>query len=255
MQRTAGLMMGRAVPVLDSTIPNLGEFVHDIRTPRQTLAWRLEDHQPLPPDLLASAYPWCNLSAAAQLVRLWAQNSVGPFMPPGNADVVAEEVRLSYWHKQHGSLYTPGTLAALLKFWQFHGLYGTRLIAFARVELRDVRMLRLATQFFGGLLAGVAFPLTALNQFQHTATFTLDALPLGVAAPASWGRGALAVTGFDQRFFTGPLWGRYCKMSPQWAETYWEEVYGVLTSQTRIDWDGTGGIIDVAGLMDASKAQ
>lgn len=111
-----------------------------------------------------------------------------------------------------------------LSHWRKTGIGDHKILAFARVDHRNLDEVTAALNLFGHLMVGVDFPSAGMAQFDH-------GQPWDVVANDGGSDGGHAVTlGFDAS--GGPLkavsWGRAQPLTPAWWSRYVREAWVVI---------------------------
>lgn len=118
-----------------------------------------------------------------------------------------------------------------------------RATAFVRLAPGDDNELRLAVQWFGCALVGLALPLAAQTQA------VWDVAPRPEGEPGSWGGHAVAIVGYDPGALTGVSWGAVKHMTWRFWRAYASEAWAVLSA----DWIARGGASPAGIALDTLR--
>jgi hypothetical protein len=107
-------------------------------------------------------------------------------------------------------------------YWRKHGLGGHRSVVFAAVDVHDLDEVCAAIDLFGAVAVGIAFPASAMDQFNAGQDWTVTVPDGGID-----GGHAVHVAGYDRvaRTFTVTTWGRVISMSWDFWRTYTDEAW------------------------------
>lgn len=166
----------------------------------------------------------CTTAAAGHMIEAWTAASRGAGVEISESAVLRAFERVKVIDPFSGE---EGAFELdVLRDWRKHGIGHHRIGAFARVSLRDQRLVRTTAWLFGGLYIGLALPLTARRQriWDWTGSLADD------ARPGSWGGHAVDVVRFDPAGLTVVTWGRLQQLTWSFWERYCEEAYCILSN-------------------------
>lgn len=134
-------------------------------------------------------------------------------------------------------------LLKMLTYWRKYGFYGHKIGAFMSVNPRNLRMVRIAINEFGGTINGYNLPISAQNQprWDISASFNGD------GAPGSWGgHCTIHVDALNNGDFNNVTWGTLIPSSEKFVMVYCDEMYVLLSedfindkkmSPSNFNWD------------------
>lgn len=182
-------------------------------------------------------YGDCTIAGVVHLLQL-AYAVVGEtFAYPG--DQAVEDVYFGLTGGQDTGLVETD----VLKAWSSEGLFGTKLLGWVPVDLRDVPLLAAACYAFGGLYLGGALPADAEQQFETGEGWRL--------APGFWpGRDGhcFVASGANQEAVPDITWGAESTFSWNWWRFYGTNAYVALPDVFEQAGHGPLESIDVATL-------
>jgi hypothetical protein len=165
----------------------------------------------------------CTTAAAGHMIEAWTGAA------NGHADEITERAVLRAFDAVRVLDPSTGEEGAyeldVLRYWRKSGIGRHRIGAFARVAGYDHGLVRAGAWLFGGLLIGLALPLSARSQEVWDWTGTLT----GDGRPGSWGGHAVDVVGFDEGGLTVVTWGRLQRMTWSFWDRYCDESYCILS--------------------------
>ncbi len=170
----------------------------------------------------------CGFAGQAHAVQTMT-NANGKVLVPTDADV----------EKAYESTgYTPGdpstdngvVLLEALKNWRNVGIGGHQIGAFAKVDTHNVKHIKLAIDWFGGVYTGAALPMSAQTPgaWVGAPSGTLT----GDSAPGSWGGHCMWCPTYDDRGVNFVTWGARQPADWQWVLDYMDECWVVVST----DW-------------------
>jgi hypothetical protein len=165
----------------------------------------------------------CTTAAAAHMIEAWTAAG------RGQAVELPERAVLDAF--DHVKVIDPltGQEGAIeldvLRYWRANGIGGHSIGAYARVAVRDQRLVETAAWLFGGLYIGLQMPLTAHAQPVWDWTGSLA----GPARPGSWGGHAVDVVRYDRNGLTVVTWGRLQELTWSFWDRYCDEAYCILS--------------------------
>lgn len=212
---------------------------HDDRTLQLARYVDLTKLPPVPADYdLTAGVTWpmygndrlgdCTIAAAAHMIEAWTAKASALAEPPDS------QVELAYWEtgtppaasgEPGGPTDTGRVELDVLNHWRSEGIAGHKIAAYAAVDIADPKMLMAATYLFGGAYLGIALPLTAQGQ----RTWTPVGIPVGRAAPGSWGGHAVNVAGYNHEGATVITWGAPLLATWRFLRVYGDEAYAIIS--------------------------
>lgn len=175
----------------------------------------------------------CTCAAVAHMQQFWGDLS-------GKAEPLTDDDVLKLYEAVGG--YVPGqpdtdqgaVETDVLNYWRHHGikeglLRHKHIQAYAAIDVEDLTTVKAATYLFDGIYTGVALPITAQTQD------VWDVVPGGGAhaEKGSWGGHAVPVVDFNADGVVLITWGQLKTATWAFWTTYFEEAYGVLSSDAR----------------------
>ena len=116
-------------------------------------------------------------------------------------------------------------ISTTLQTWHTTGLFGTKIDAWAPVDISNVTEMRQGLAFFGGLLIGVQLPESSEQQFPNEWTV--------VPGSPIIGGHAIFLTGYASNRWYGCTWGQLLigGISTEWLSEFCDEAYVVISEQ------------------------
>jgi hypothetical protein len=229
-ERRAGKL--GALPVTrDSRTLKLSRYISHLGTPPKARDWLTV----VPDDgwgvLLNDQLGCCVESAAGHFQQLWTAADTGV------EQLVTDRQILSAYERIAG--YVPGDPSTdqgtdpldALKFWRKYGICGHKISAFVEVNVTKPDEVKWAIERFGGLYAAIAFPASAMGQFDAGEPWTI------VPGARSEGGHMIMVGGYDDYRLTCISWGNRQSMTWEFWHKYRSAGFAVLSSQ----WTGANG--------------
>ncbi len=172
----------------------------------------------------------CTIAAVDHAQKLWHANCNGDMRVMTPPELLAAYGAVSGFRPGDPSTDRGAVWSDVLTTWQHDGFAmggaRDRAAAFVRVAPGDENELRLAVQWFGCALVGLAMPLSAQTQTVWAPAPGPD------GEPGSWGGHAVVLTGYDPDGLTCITWGAPKRLTwPFWRE-YGSEAWAVLSA----DW-------------------
>jgi hypothetical protein len=177
----------------------------------------------------------CTIATADHARKLWLVNAGKTFAEPDADELTGAYSAVSGYvpgdpETDNGALWTD-----VLARWRTEGfmLGGAldRISAFVRVEPGNDNELRLAVQWFGCAMVGLAMPLAAQQQS------IWDVVDGPDEEPDSWGGHAVPLVGYNADLMFAVSWGKVLPMTWPFVRKYLTEAYAVLSP----DWIKTAG--------------
>lgn len=194
------------------------------------------------PMFLNDTYGDCAVAGLLHLLQIWYAEVGEVFTPPSD-----EEVKTTYFQLTGGED-TGLVLQNVLKEWQTTGLFGTKIIGYAPIEIRDTSAMKASAYAFGGLYLGVELPGNAEEQFEQGEPWHLEG---GYNPPVG---GHCIVGSGANRFGIDDLtWGAEDGFTWNWWNYYGSECWAVIPEIFAEKGHGPLGNIDIDGLMNDLK--
>jgi len=110
----------------------------------------------------------------------------------------------------------------VLEFWQKHGFNGEKILAFAKVNVRDEKEVKTAINLFGQIYTGFDVPDTAEEQFNNGEAW--DVVP----GSESVGGHCVTLGAYDKNGYVSVTWGRLQKLTSRFFRKYWDEAWVIF---------------------------
>lgn len=144
-------------------------------------------------------------------VALSAYHAVTGFNPNDpNTDQGAVEVDALNWERKHS-------------------MSSAKVFAFARVDVKDQKLLRMCAYYFGVVWFGINLPITAQKQVGKVWD-VVDPKLQGDSEPGSWGGHAVAGAAYDPNSITVMTWTTKQPMTNAFIQAYADEAWVRLSS-------------------------
>lgn len=159
----------------------------------------------------------CTMAGVIHLLQL-AYAEVGEtFQYPGD-----DVVRDTYMHLTNGQ--DTGLVEhQVLQTWMNDGLFGTKIVAYAPLDIKNQKELSAACYAFGGIYLGVEMPTIAEQQFEAHQPWHLTE-----QNPEPAGGHCVVVTGSNRFGMDMITWGAEDSMTWSWWERYGSEAWVVI---------------------------
>lgn len=184
----------------------------------------------------------CGIAGPAHMIQTWTANANEEYII-SDEDVVKTYSAITGYDPKTGLNDNGVVLLDVLKYWRTEGIGGRKIGAFMAVNPRNLRMVKVAINEFGGTLVGLSLPLSAQNQDRWDVTSSFN----GYGKPGSWGGHCTMKPDYlkngDFRHIT---WGAKQPSSPNFNMVYTDEEYVILSpdfindkklSPANFDWD------------------
>ncbi len=185
----------------------------------------------------------CAEAAAGHQIQQWTMYAGKPFKPTDGQIIDAYEGITGY-NPNDPSTDQGTVIMDMLNFWRQQGIAGHKIVAFVSVDPTNVSEVQQAVYLFGGLIIGLALPVSA--QIPPTGT---NGLPVwlasgltGPGAPGSWGGHCVPILGYgvDAQGNAGmevATWAQLYDMTYAFLAAYGSEAWAIVT-QDWIEADG-----------------
>lgn len=169
----------------------------------------------------------CTIAAVEHAQKLWHANSGSGMRVMTVTELLAAYGRVSGYDPAVPGSDRGAVWSDVLAAWQRDGfaIGGAldRAAAFVRLAPGDDNELRLAVQWFGCALVGLALPLSAQTQA------VWDVAPGPDGEVGSWGGHAVPIVGYDPGVLTAVSWGAVKHLTWRFWRRYGSEAWAVLS--------------------------
>lgn len=111
----------------------------------------------------------------------------------------------------------------VLEFWQKYGFKGERILAFAKVDIRNEEEVKQAISLFGQVYTGFDVPESAMKQFQNGETWDV------IQGDSLDGGHCVTLGAYDSDGLTAVTWGKLQKLTWDFFRTYFDEAWVIVT--------------------------
>ncbi len=179
-----------------------------------------EDPQPLFPMDGNDTLGDCTIAALAHATTIY-RGLVGKREVPKSSAVTK-----LYWHLTGG---VDSGLAELdvLSYWRKHTFAGDRILAFAKVDVKDHTQIKQAIHLFGGVYLGFQVQEDCEKEFAAGKPWT--------AGPLTQDGHAVFATGYDAHQLTVLTWGNTQKATWGWWDECVDEAYAILPADAKLE--------------------
>lgn len=180
----------------------------------------------------------CTIAGVVHLLQL-AYAEIGEvFQYPGDAAVRSTYMTLS------GGADTGLVEHDVLQTWMQQGLFGTKILAYAPLDIKNHDELASAIYMFGAVYMGVEMPQNAEQQFEAHQPWHIDGIP----EPPSGGH-CIVATGANSLGIDHITWGAVESMTWEWWDTYGSEAW-VIVPEVFVEADhGPVWTVDILALQ------
>ena len=190
------------------------------------------------PMALNDTYGDCAIAGVIHLLEIWYAEVGEVFAYPGD-----EVVKETYF-KLTGGQDTGLVLQNVLKEWQTNGLFGTKILGYAPIEIRDTKTFKAATYAFGGTYLGVELPANAEQQFEAGQPWHLAG---GYQRPV--GGHCIVGSGANRLGVDDLTWGAEDAFTWSWWNYYGSEIWVAIPEIFAEKGHGPLANIDIASLQ------
>jgi hypothetical protein len=252
----SGMKLGRLPYVYDPTTPKLGTFLTRSVFPRVPDTFKWSPYIKNWPVLANDTTSDCTLAGILHLRQLW-RAAAGITYTPTAAEALELYGRLGYDpSKTDASGYNPTDTGEVesdvLKYCRNTGFAdGTKISAFLELQRGNAMHLKYAIWQLGGAYLGVSLPLSAQTQ----EVWDVVRGPQNIVAPNSWGGHCVVGVDFDLRGIWVVSWGKLILVTWRFWTAYFEENWGIVSSDflnrqgktpLGLNLAGLGAALDVA---------
>lgn len=161
----------------------------------------------------------CGLAGPGHAIQVFHFNAGRPWTPP-EADIIKAYSDVSGYDPKTGKNDNGVNLLDVMNYWRKVGIAQNFIGAFVKVNPGDIREVKTALYLFGGLIAGIALPLTAKNQE------VWDVVGMGGnATPNSWGGHCVLFSKYAP--WGAVTWGYVQPFTEAFMTHYCDELYAV----------------------------
>ena len=189
----------------------------------------------------------CTIAAVDHAQKLWRANAGTGMRVMTQAELLAAYGAVSGFRPDDPTSDQGAVWSDVLTTWQRDGfaMGGAldRTAAFVRVAPGDENELRLAVQWFGCAMVGLAMPLSAQTQGVWAPTVGPE------GEPGSWGGHAVSIVGYDPAGLTCITWGAPKRLTWPFWRACGTEAWAVLSA----DWIERSGASPSGIALDALK--
>ncbi|MFE2994097.1 hypothetical protein ACFXG4_03650 [Nocardia sp. NPDC059246] len=169
----------------------------------------------------------------AQQINWYGQHQDAPV---ADSDVLAMYEAISGYRPGQPSTDVGATLQDALKYWHTTGVGGNKIAAYAQIKATDLATIRACISLFGAVYTGMNFPASAMDQFNAGKPWTV------VPRSRVEGGHCVPIGAYDASSFTCVTWGKTQKLSVDFFQRYFDEVWTVLD----LDWLTAQGVSPAA---------
>jgi hypothetical protein len=192
----------------------------------------------------------CTIAGAAHLKMAWTANAHHPFVP-STKQVIAEYSRLSGYDPVTGEHDDGLMLSTVLKWWRKRGLFGSKIGAYGAVSSRNLKAIKNAIHWFGGVYIGVDMPLA----WQGKAQWRVPSNGMyGDGLPGSWGGHCCESGRYDSSHIWPVTWGTEIPADWGVAPIYFGQVVAIVSEDFLEDDNRTPDEFDLTQLRADLKA-
>lgn len=180
----------------------------------------------------------CVFAAPAHMIRMIGQVAYWMGLAPTRDDVIAEYARRSGYDPHTGSGDNGFVIRSMLGIWQREGLFGTKAVAYARVDPTDWEETAIANWLGCGLIGGYSLPLVSQDQTDATGKqfwhVPAGGFPSG-QGPGSWGGHAIWSHSDSLTVMAGNSWGERVAWNREWMAACCDELWIVFVDAWRMN--------------------
>lgn len=240
----------------------LGKLAPDHSKPALMLADHLTAPLVAPPvvDWIGRVSTWpmygndqigdCVWASFGHAIQAWTTYASGQTVTLPDQAILKGYADVTGWRPDDPSTDQGTLMQDAMSYWRKSGLGGHKILAFAKVNHRDLAELRVAIAVFGAVLVGIEFPHVAMEQFDQGKTWTPVPDDGGID-----GGHAIHVGEYDTTLFELTTWGRVQRMTTSFVQKYADEAWVVITPEWLA---ATGGVspagLDLYGLGEALRS-
>lgn len=168
----------------------------------------------------------CTIAAAAHMLEAWTQYGRAQATLLNNVQVEQAYSAVSGYDPKTGANDNGAVMQEVLSYWRKTGIGGTKILAFAEVDITNKEECYQATASFEALYLGINFPKFAMDQFNAGDTWHVSdqntQIEGGHAINAGWYDSSIGMW----RVIT---WGRVQEMTQEFFDKYVDEAWVVIT--------------------------
>ena len=159
-------------------------------------------------------------------------------------DIVEDYSRLSGYNPDTGENDRGAPALDALNYWRKNGVAGHKIYAYAKINPKNIELVKAAIYLFGGIYVGLALPASAKKQDIWR---VVDKTLTGDSKPYSWGGHAVNAIGYDKDFIYVVTWGIRKRVTWKFWKAYCTEAYAVISEEFIVDGKAPNGF-DLATL-------
>lgn len=179
----------------------------------------------------------CTCAAMGHLIQEFTTAAQGATVTVADQDVLAAYEAAGGYNPADPSTDQGAYIQDALGYWLKNGIAGHTILAYASVDVGNLTEVRQAIDLFGAVNVGLAFPGSAMDQFNAGRPWDVV-----VGAQVEGGH-CVPVGAYGTDGFTCVTWGTPQAMSTRFWQTYVDEAWVVITA----DWVNAQGL-DPQGL-------
>lgn len=166
----------------------------------------------------------CAIAGPGHMIQTWTANNDNEVVIPDD-EIVDVYSDISGYDPKTGANDTGCVLLDVLKYWRNTGIAGHKIGAFMSVNPRNILMIKTAINLFGGVLNGIALPISAQGQdlWEITQSFNGD------GQPGSWGGHCTFSPDYNDKENINITWGTHLPASWGFMQVYADEMYAILS--------------------------
>lgn len=168
----------------------------------------------------------CGPAGAGHMIQTWTANSNQEIIV-SDSDIIKCYSAISGYDPNTGLNDNGVVLLDLLKYWRTTGIGGHKIGAFMAVNSRNIRMVKVAINEFGGTLVGTELPISVQGKNRWDMPASLS----GDGAPGSWGGHCTYKPDYLLNGdFTHITWGGEMPVAQNFDMVFTDEEYVILST-------------------------
>lgn len=215
-----------------------GRLPADPSKPRLTFAgFKSTQLPPAPPsiDLFSEVSDWpmylnnsigdCTIATVGHMVESWTTYGQRITKKITDNDVLKAYEAVSGYDPKTKTNDNGAVVQDVLNYWRKTGIGGTKIVAFASVDVKNIEECKQAAAIFGGIYLGINFPASAMDQFNRGEPWDVvkgSTNEGGHAIPSAWYDTASGL-------WKVITWGAVQPMTQAFWEEYVEEAWAVIS--------------------------
>jgi hypothetical protein len=187
----------------------------------------------------------CTVATAAHMIHAWTAANGNPVVLTDN-DVITAYSAITGYVPGDDSTDNGAVVLDVLNYWRRVGIGGHKIAGYVALNPQNREHMDLGVYLFGGVYLGVGLPVSAQGQ-------EVWSLPEGGAfgdgKPGSWGGHAIPILNANPTGHVAITWGGDKTITREWAATYYEEGYAILSEDFVTRAKASPGLIDYQTLL------